>query len=494
MADIAKPLARGMAPSTPTARSAVGLAAAIRRRELSATQVVEAHIAVLLRTGPQLNAVAADSFAKARDQARALDQEIGEAALRGRSLDFLAPLAGVPFTITESIAVRGMPNSAGVPARRDYRAPRSATVVKRLVDAGAIPLAVTNPSELNLWIESDNPLYGRTSNPYDHTRTAGGACGGEGAAVGCGGSPFGVGTDLAGSIRIPALFCGVFGHKPSPGLIPTTGIWPPPADEAQRLCAIGPLARRAEDLLPLLQVMAGPDDLDPQVVAANLTEPSSVSLDGLRVTLVEDSSLRPLARELRDARERAAGALAGAGADVRTVSLPSWRTAALPVLAALMHSGAPGTSIAAHLNGTGEPRGALPLLFGRGRHTLPARLAALLDTLPSSEGGRARLQARAEHLVGELREAIGDGVLLHPAHPTLAPHHGRTYGRPWLLTPAAIFNLAGVPVTQVPLGLSRSGLPVGVQVAAAPFADHVTIAIALELEAVFGGWRPPAGG
>ncbi len=425
-------------------------------------------------------------------QAREIDQAINGAALRGVPLDQVPPLTGVPFTVKESIALERMPHSAGVLARRDHRAARSATAVQRLVDAGAIPLGVTNTSELTLWIESHNPVYGTTRNPYNPRHTAGGSSGGEGAAVGAGGSAFGVAADIGGSIRVPALFCGVFGHKPTPGLIPNTGMWPNTSGEAEHLLALGPLTRRAEDLLPLLQIMAGPDGIDPQAVTMELGDPASVSLDGLPVTLVEGSSFRPISRELRDARERAAGALASAGAQVRYVSMPSWRKATLPFLAALQNTGTDSTRITALLREAGETNTSLvSLLFGQGSHTLPTRLTVLAEALPARGATRQNLLALAKDLADELVETIGDGVLLHPAHPTVAPPHRRTYGRPWILTPAAVFNLAGVPVTEVPLGLTPAGLPLGVQVAAAPGADHLTIAVALELEAVFGGWVPP---
>lgn len=247
-----------------TERSAVSLAHAIRAGELSAAEAIETHIAVHERFAPQINAIVADRFDAARREAAAADERIAAAG----ASDALPPLLGVPFTVKESIAVRGMPLSAGLVARRDYRADRNATAVQRLVDGGAIPLGVTNTSELTLWIESDNRLYGRTNNPYDRSRTAGGSSGGEGAAVGCGGSPFGLASDIAGSIRVPALFCGVFGHKPSAGLVPNTGLWPPTSGESGRMLGTGPLARRAEDLMPLLRVLAGPDGEDP--VAADL--------------------------------------------------------------------------------------------------------------------------------------------------------------------------------------------------------------------------------
>ncbi|HEX3618594.1 MAG TPA: amidase [Solirubrobacteraceae bacterium] len=474
-----------------TGRSAVSLAAAISRREITAGAVMEAHLELLERAHPRLNAVVAERFAEARSEARAIDQRIAGSSLRGEPLE-LRPLLGVPFTVKESIALEGMPNSAGVLARRELRAPQSATVVKRLVEAGAIPVGVTNTSELTLWIESENPLYGRTNNPYDQTRTAGGSSGGEGAAVGSGGSPFGVAADIGGSIRVPALFCGVFGHKPSAGLLPNTGLWPTTAGEAENLLAVGPLTRRAEDLLPLLRVMAGPDGWDTRTVEMELGDPGEVSLDGLRVTVVEDSSLLPMSRDLRDARERAVGALASAGARINRVSMPSWRNALLPFLAALQNTGTNATRIGALLKEAGEQRTRLPaLLFGRGQHTLPTRLTVLAESLPASGATRDKLLATGEELAAELIEAIGDGVLLHPAHLSVAPPHRRTYGRPWLTTPASVFNLAGVPVTEVPLGLSPKGLPVGVQVAAAHGADHLSIAIAHELEAVFGGWVAP---
>lgn len=477
-----------------TERSALELANAIRGRTLSAAHVVDAHIELLERAGPRLNAIVVDRFEQARREARAADQRVAQSALRGMGPEDLPPLLGVPFTVKESIALEGMPNSAGLLARRDHRSQRTAPAVKRLLEAGAIPLGVTNTSELTLWIESENPVYGRTNNPYNPSHSAGGSSGGEGAAVGSGGSPFGVGADIGGSIRVPALFCGIFGHKPSAGLIPTTGLWPSSSGDAKRMLAVGPLTRRAEDLMPLLRIMAGPDGQDPLAIPMRLDEPGTVSLDGLSVTVVEDSSIRPMGNELRDARALAVGALASAGAHVRTVRMPGWRNALLPFLVALQNTGDESGRVATLLQEAGEQPTSLRglLLGGTAGHTLPTRLTLLAEALPARTGMREKLLARSHELADQLADAIGDGVLLHPAYLSVAPRHRRTYGRPWVTTPASIFNLAGVPVTEVPLGLSPEGLPVGIQVAAAHGADHVSIAIALELEAVFGGWVPPA--
>lgn len=532
---------RAVPPLAPaiTERSAVDLANAVRTGELTAREVVEAHIERLSSVAGALNAVAADRFALARDEAAAADRRIAqareqaaaadrrtaqareqaaalerdEAAAADRGTDRahedggaadrrtgaasghaepLPPLLGVPFTVKESIAVRGMPQSAGLVARREHRATVSAPTVQRLIDAGAIPIGVTNTSELTMWIETDNRVYGRTNNPYHRARTAGGSSGGEAAAVGSGGSPFGLGSDVGGSIRIPAFFCGVFGHKPSSGVVPNTGHWPPTKGGAGRLLGTGILARRAEDLMPLLRIIAGPDGDDPRAKPVELGDPRAVSIEGLTVVSVEDASLLPMSRELRDARERAIGALVASGARVRRVSLRSWRRAALPFL----------TTLQAEANSTTraliEQGGAVPpawwRMLGRGcPHTIPTRLTLAAELLPvRGDASRRRLLAAGRKLGAEVVEAIGDGVLLHPANPRVAPRHGRTLGRPWLLSPAAVFNLAEVPVTEVPLGLSREGLPLGVQVAAGRGRDHLAIAVALELERAFGGWREPA--
>ncbi len=468
-------------------RSAMQLAAAIRRQEATASAVVEAHIERHRRVAPQINALVAERFEQAREEAAAADARIAAAAPDGA----LPPLLGVPFTVKESIAVRGMPQSTGLTLRRDYRATETAPPIRRLIDAGAIPLGVTNTSELALWIESANRLYGCTNNPYDAGRTAGGSSGGEGAAVGSGASPFGIGSDIGGSIRVPAFFCGVFGHKPSPGLVPNTGHYPPTTGKLSWMLGTGPLARRAEDLMPLLAIIAGPDGNDPLTQPLPLGDPASVSLAGIRVVTVEEASLLPMTRALRDARERAVGALVAAGASIVRVALRSWRRAAFPFLATLQAEAA--QTIVGLLQEAGAAAPTLRTLIRRGSpHTIPTRLTLATELLPSSTRySQRRLLAAGESLAAELRDAIGDGVLLHPAYPRTVPKHGATVGRPWLLTPAAVFNLAGVPVTEVPLGLSARGLPLGVQVAAGPGHDHLSIAVALELERVFGGWVPP---
>ncbi|MFL5976799.1 MAG: amidase family protein, partial [Solirubrobacterales bacterium] len=343
-----------------------------------------------------------------------------------------------------------------------------------------------------------NYVYGRTRNAYDPARVGGGSSGGEGAAVGSGGSPVGLGSDIGGSIRLPAFFNGVFGHKATSGLVPNTGQFPNTAGDAASMLSIGPLTRRAEDLMPVLRIIAGPDGIDKRCRAVKLGDPAEVALDGLDVVLSERMSVRPPSRDLRLARERAAAVLEAAGARVRRVALRSLRRALELYLAALQEGA--GTTTRTMIEDEAEVTAKLALhrigygAFRRqGPHTVPLAILlgaeALFGHMPDRR--TRRLLAAGRALTQELEAVIGQGVLLHPPHSRVAPRHGKTVGRPWVITPTAIFNLAGVPVTQIPLGLDDDGIPLGVQVAAGRERDHVAIAVALALERSLGGWLPP---
>ncbi len=477
-----------------TERSGVELGRAIGAGEVSSREVVEAHIELLRALEPDLGAVAVDRYDAARADADAADERAAGAA----DPDELPPLLGVPCTIKESIRLEGMPNTAGVVARRGQLATESASTAARLLALGAIPLAVTNTSELTMWIESVNRVYGRTNNAYDPTRTAGGSSGGEGAVVGSGGAPIGLGSDIGGSIRLPAFFNGVFGHKCTAHLVPNSGQWPEAVGEPTRMLAVGPITRRAEDLMPVLRAIAGPDGIDPDTRAVELGDPADVEMAGLDVVISQDISVWPVSRELLDARERAAGALMAAGARVRHESLRSIRRAMEYYLATL----SAGDVEEVWVQVGGQPGSRAPVgrilrqaLRGRGDHTVS--LAILLaverlgDRVPDSRNARAVEAGRA--LAREVEDMVGDGVLLHPPFAKVAPRHGRTVGRPWVILHAAVFNLMGLPATEIPLGLNADGLPLGVQAVAGRDRDHVSIAVALELERVFGGWVSPSG-
>ncbi|WP_375489118.1 amidase, partial [uncultured Jatrophihabitans sp.] len=464
--------------------SATELATMVRSGEVTSTEVVDAHIAVLERI-TALNAVAAQRFDAAREEAAAADQRV-----RAGDTD-LPPWHGVPVTIKEMLGVAGMPHTGGYPHRRKFRETDDATVVARLRAAGGIVLAVGNTCGAFIWIESNNPIYGRVGNAYDAGRTAGGSTGGDGAIVGSGGAPVALGSDLGGSVRIPAYLNGVFGHLPSQGLVPLTGHFPVPEGEVRRMLYPGLLARRAADLAPLLRIVSGPDGVDEFVTErAHVGDPATVAIDGLPVTVSTHASTVPLRPVLRGALDDAAAELQTRGARVTEKPLRQmrWALAQFAAIASaeldLLTS---WEGITASTNPAGRPRD--PLLV-----RAPSAVLKLADVAPL----RAVRTAAARRLIDSARQArdavleeIGDGVLLYPPFPRLAPRHRSTLGQPWLATNTAIFNLYGLPATQVPLGIGDAGLPLGAQVVARPGADHVCFAVALELERAFGGWVDP---
>jgi fatty acid amide hydrolase 2 len=336
-----------------------------------------------------------------------------------------------------------------------------------------------------MWMETNNRLYGRTRNPYDPSRIVGGSSGGEAAAVAAAVSPFGLGSDIGGSIRMPAFFCGVFGHKPSPGIVPNDGQFPTAHGAGQRLLATGPIARHAEDLWPLLETLSHPGAL--------VGDPATIRVRDLVVLDVASNGRLRISDELRAAQIAAARALARRGARVREWSsrrfehsLEIWgarmKAAGGPTFAELMGGG----------DGAVRPvRELLRWMAGGSEHTFPAIALALLEKLPGLTGEKARtFEAMAATLRAEVEDALDGGVLLFPSYPRTAPRHNAPLLLPvhWMYT--AIFNAIELPVTQVPLGLDRCGLPLGVQVVSAPGKDALTLAVARALEEDLGGWVP----
>lgn len=467
-------------------KSATELARLIRDGETTSEEVVRLHIDRLRRVNPALNAVVRVRVREAMSEARESDRRLQERGPDG-------PLHGVPCTIKESFELEGMPHTAGLVSRRDRRGQRDAVTVARLRAAGAIPIGVTNVSELLMWMESNNRVYGRSNNPYDPRRIVGGSSGGEGAAVGAAISPFGLGADVGGSIRMPAFFNGVFGHKPSSGLVPNSGQWPLAENEAASYLTTGPLARRAEDLWPLLQVLAGPDGECEACREIALGDPREVDVSSLSVLSVPDNGTTPVRPSLRRAQKKVAESLGALGARVSTRRFEGLKRS-LHLWSASM-SAAGGTPFGA-LMGNGARKPVLPELFKwalrRSDHTIPALALAAVERVPEAFPGRTRrLADEAAALREALSEAIGDGVMLYPSYSRPAPHHFSPLLRPLHFVYTAIINVMGFPATQVPLGLSRGGIPIGVQVIGRHGNDHVTIAVAQHLERAFGGWVPP---
>jgi fatty acid amide hydrolase 2 len=462
---------------------AVELARRIRKRELSPVEVVDAHIARIEQVNPRINALVADRFELARAEAREKQEAKGH----------VPPLHGVPCTIKEFFAVEGLPQTGGLLKRRSVRATADATAVRRLREAGAIVLGVSNVPEGGLWMETYNVVYGRTHNPWDLKRTPGGSSGGEGALVASGCSPFGLGSDIGGSIRIPAAFCGVAGHKPSGRMVPNTGQFPPALGTAGRFLSSGPLARRVEDLMPILRVLAGPDGQDDVTVPWDLGDPGQVDLRDVTVVALPHNGRVRVRLEVQDAVRNAAAALAERGAKVKEVPLPRLRHA-FEIWAAML-SDATGEHYDAIL-GQGEPmspwRELLKMPAGRSSYSFAALVLAAADTLTAKlpASFTRKFLEHGKALRSELEEALGpNGVLLHPPYSRPAPRHRDAWRTPFDAACTAVFNVMESPVTVVPTGLSARGLPLAVQVVGLPGRDHVTIAVASALEEAFGGWK-----
>jgi len=470
--------------------SATQLAEKIRKGEVTSLEVVEAHISQIQKVNPIINAVVKDRFDLARKEARAADEK-----KRSSSPGSLPPLHGVPCTIKESFALTGMPHTSGLVARKGFIANQDAITVARLRDSGAIPLGVTNVPELCMWHETYNRIYGRTNNPYDPKRIVGGSSGGEGAIVSAGGVPFGLGSDVGGSIRIPSFFNGIFGHKPSGGIVPTTGQFPLPGEAGYRYLTAGPMARHAEDLMPVLNILKGPDGEDKTCTPCNLGDPSRVSLKDLTVLDVEDNGMLGVSEDLKNAQRKCADFLAKRGASVKKTRIELLKKSLFIWSAMLASTG--GQDLSTMLgNGTpiSIPLELLRLLVGRSDHIIATVVVALLEKMIDL------LPSRKEHLIElgqvlkqELTDSIGPkGIMLYPSFPRPVPFHNATLFRPLGFMYEAIFNVIEFPVTQVPLGLNETGLPLGVQIVGTHGNDHLTIAVAMELEKEFGGWVPPS--
>lgn len=461
------------------ASSASGLAQLVRLKKVSPVDVVDACIDRIEAENPAINAVVAKRFDAARDEAKAAAERLG----RTESTDELPPLWGVPCTIKEGIAVEGMPNSAGVFARKDIRADRDAVVVRRLREAGAIVLGVTNMAEGGMWLETDNRVYGRTANPWDTSRIPGGSSGGEAAILATGASPFGIGSDIGGSIRIPAAFCGVFGHKPSGKLVPNAGYWPDVPGALDEFLCTGPMTRTAEDLWPVLEI-----------ISAGKVEghPNHVDLRDVTVYPLETFGSVRVRPEQRRAVRRASVALQTRGARVAELRTRGLEKAFL-IWSAMMEEEA-GALEYTEVLGNGERISLVRelLRFKRpdARHTVQALIVAAVDALAKRVPAPvATWSKRGRHLRAELEAELGPrGVLLCPPYTRAAPRHFEPLLTPFDFVCTAIFNSLAFPVTQVPVGFDVSGLPLGVQVVGTRGADALTIAVARALEVDFGGF------
>ncbi len=356
-----------------------------------------------------------------------------------------------------------------------------ATIVARLRKAGAIILGKTNTPELTAGAETDNAVYGRTSNPYDLSRTCGGSSGGSAAILAAGGSPFDIGTDTSGSIRLPAHFCGIVGLKPTAGRLSRAGHILGPEGSIQAITQPGPMARRVEDLALGLRIMTGPDPRDPFLVPMPLRDPAAVSFRGLRVATFADNGVITPVAEIQAATRRAADLLRSAGAQV-VEARPEGLDVAYESAFALMAADG-GATLLRVLDqaGTDTAHSEVRTRLAGATAMTSSDFTALLERL---DRARASMLAFLERF----------DLIVSPVNAELAVLHGTATARVYPgLSYTVPYNVAGWPAGVVPVGASTSGLPVGVQVIAGPWREDRVLAALAYLERELGGWQPPAG-
>ncbi|CAB3230211.1 unnamed protein product [Arctia plantaginis] len=469
--------------------SAVSLALKIQTKQLKAEDLMRTTIDRIKDVNPILNAVTDERFDDALRDAQEVDRII-ESGVPHEYFQ-TKPFLGVPFTAKESHAVKGMLHTLGVASRKHIRATEDAECVRLLREAGAIPVAVTNVPELNKWQETRNMVFGQTCNPHHTGRTAGGSSGGEAALQAAIAVPISLCSDIGGSTRMPAFYCGLYALNPTAGHTSIKGSTLR-SGEDPTMASVGFVSRHHSDLAPLTKVVAGQkaQDLDLDRV---------VDVKKLRYFYVEsanDPRISPICEELREAMNKVINKLTVDATSTEYVPKPYYHEGFNHMYSLWRYWMTKETDNFAKLltNNEGEARFIKELpkkLLGQSNYTLAAILKLGDDQiLPPVDA------EWAEKLTAELREELinllgSDGVLIFPSAPTPAPYHYSPLLKPYNFAYWGIFNVLKFPAAQIPLGVSGGGLPLGVQAAAAPRGDALCAAAAARLGPALGGAAPP---
>jgi amidase len=479
-------------------RSARELAALLQTRQVSGVELLDRAIARIEAHDDKLNAVVVRDF----ERARAAAFEADRALARGER----SPLLGVPMTVKECANVAGLPTTWGIPGTERIPVTEDAVAVTRLKSAGAVVLGKTNVPLMLADMQSYNAIYGTTNNPWDLARTPGGSSGGAAAALAAGFVPLELGTDIGGSLRIPAHFCGIFAHKPTHGIVPQRGIAPPGTPQLSipiqvPFAVAGPMARSAGDLALALDVLAGPDAADALGYKLELPPPRHADLREFRVLVIDQHPLLPVAANIRAALDAMADRLAKHGVIVA-------RTC--PLLPDLVRVGRTFIQMLSAIFAADSPDD----VYAR----LQSKAAALPPEATSVSATRLRgnvMSYRDWVRADRMRIGITDrwqrlfrewDVVLCPVMPTtaFAHDHGEMaerrmsvdgtdipYGDQIMWSANA--TLAGLPSTAMPIALSSEGLPIGMQIIGPAMEDRTTVAFAELIEREYGGFvAPPA--
>src|ERR1700736_5225105 len=455
------------------------VAGKIRTKEISPREVIDAHLGRIEKLQPKLNAFAHVDVEGARRQARAAETAI----LRG---DAVGGLLGVPISIKSCVDVAGWPCPAGSRLRADYVASEDAVLVSRLRAAGAILIGNTNVPEFLMAYETDNVLSGKTSNPWELSRSAGGSSGGEAAAIASGCSMGGVGSDGGGSVRVPAHFCGISGLKPTPGRIPSTGHFPQEAEAFAWLGVVGPMARTVADVRALFELTKGPDADDALSLRIEEKSFGERELSGMRVGILESKALGNVTAETVETVKRAAALLSERfyvepfRLEGLEQAIELWWFFFGPMIARLFEPMVEGQE------------GELSRMFREYLAVARLKIAPTGDQFMAACVKRDTVRAR---IIKQMRDVP---ILLSSVCAAPAFLHGEGNwqagsGYRDTMRHAQWLNLAGFPGVSVPMGLSEEGLPIGVQVIGRPNEDELVLALAEILETARGKFKAQTG-
>jgi amidase len=477
-------------------KTATELSAALAAKQVSAVELAQDAILRIERHDGRINAVCVRDFDRGLEAARAADAR----RARGDS----APLLGIPLTVKESYNVAGLPTTWGFPPQKDFVPDEDALSIARVRQAGGVILGKTNvPVGLGDW-QSYNEIYGTTNNPFDLGRTPGGSSGGSSAALAAGYGPLSLGSDIGGSLRVPAFHCGVYAHKPTFALVPSRGHTPPPLPPLpfdRDLSVIGPMARSAADLSLLLDVIAGPDPLEAgKAYSLALPPPRQRALKDFRVLLIDTDPLLPTDTSVRGAIGKLAANLGKAGVTVTRQSplLPDFVASTRLYMRMLMSFLAASFPPEVYAGARSAAAALAPGDLSLGAERLRGIALSHRDWV-MADGARARLRAQWRELFNSF-DAVICPVMPTPAYPhdhsddqetRRIDIDGKPYVYPDQLAWPGIATLPGLPATAIPIGLSPDGLPVGVQIVGPWLEDRTPLKLAELIEREFGGFVPP---
>ncbi|XP_035221922.1 fatty-acid amide hydrolase 2-like isoform X2 [Stegodyphus dumicola] len=466
---------------------ATELAEKIRKRQLTCEEVMKAYVMRIKLVQPIINAVVDERYVEALNDAMEVDRFLASGQKSEKDIAQDTPLLGVPFTCKEAIGVKGLAQTCGQVRDKDRKAVKDSDTAALYRKAGAIPVTVTNVPELCMWWESANHVFGMTKNPYDIRRTVGGSSGGEGALITAAGAAMGIGNDIAGSIRIPSSFCGIYGHKPSRDIISNKGTWPESDDEYDVFVSTGPMCRYVQDLLLLVRVLSDNDQ--------RLKLDEKVNFRNVKVYYMEEvpgflhSAIPPVKAAIRKAAKHFEDEYGITATKVNIEELAYgfniWESKLLecggPSFASMLASEDKGVNLTVEL---------IKSLFCCSDHTWPAIYFGMVDMREKNKYYYTCLE-KYNTLKTKFEELLqGDVIFLLPTHPEPPPHYLLTIPKYPNIVYTCIFNILGYPSSQIPTGL-HEGVPIGIQAISRQFQDHLTLAAALELDNVFNGWISP---